>query len=184
MFDKNGCLGCLGSLVVLTFFGSMFFGGGVLMRVGGWSFSLGRDPIDRQQIINYYLTDLESRKQIAEAGVNKFHTQIEQGQCQNIFDQASEIFKKNQNLSEFNSYCQTFTLNLGSKQSSEFLDWWGQPSDKDSERYILIRYMTKFSKATARETFIWLVKDSKSELVNYEISPITSQIKQSVPNQI
>lgn len=47
----------------------------------------------------------------------------------------------------------------------------GQPTDKDSDRYILIRYITRFSKSSVRKTFVWLLKDSKAELVQYEIVP-------------
>jgi hypothetical protein len=45
--QKNGgCIGCLGSLTVVTLIGSLFFGGGVLYRVGFWNIAPGRDPID------------------------------------------------------------------------------------------------------------------------------------------
>ncbi|BAY24538.1 hypothetical protein NIES2100_43330 [Calothrix sp. NIES-2100] len=182
--DAGSCLGCLGNLVILTFFGSMFFGGGVVMRVGGLGFSLGRDPIDYQNIINYHWADLENNKKVTEEAVKKLHTQLNQGQCQDIFDQASEILKKNQSKSQVTSFCQNLTLNLGTQKSSQLTDWWGQPTDKDSEKYILTRYITTFSKASVRETFVWLVKDSKPELVNYEISPITMPVQQFVPSKI
>jgi Protein of unknown function (DUF4019) len=167
----GGCLGCLGGLVVLTLVGSMFFGGGVLMRVGSFGFSFGKDPIDRQQIINNYLANLEASKKVAEEAVNKLHTQIDRGQCKEIFDQASETFKKNLSQSQIADFCKNLKLNLGFQKSSQLTDWWGQPTDKDSTQYILLRYLTNFSKATVRETFVWLVKDGKPELVEYELYP-------------
>ncbi len=44
------------------------------MRVGSFGFVLGKNPIDQKQIINNYLTDLESSKKLAEEAVQKFHT--------------------------------------------------------------------------------------------------------------
>ena len=172
MSEKGaGCLGCLGTLVIFTFIGSMFFGGGVVMRVGGLAFSLGRDPVDQKQIINNYLTDLEDSKKVAEEAVQKFHTQLAQGKCQDIYDQASEILKKSQTQSELVSFCARLKQEAGTINSAQLTDWWGQPTDKDSDRYILLRYITMFSKSSVRETFVWLVKDSKPELVQYEILP-------------
>ncbi|MCF2145080.1 DUF4019 domain-containing protein [Desmonostoc muscorum LEGE 12446] len=184
----SGCLGCLGSLVILTFIGSIFFGGGVLMRVGGFSFVLGRNPIDRQQIINNYFTDLEYSKKIAESSVQKFHTQLEQGKCQDIYDQANELFKKSLSQSEMVSICAKLKQEIGTVNSAQITDWWGQPTDKDSENYILLRYITVFSKSSVRETFIWLIKDDKPELVKFEINPQVSnpelQINPHVSNSV
>ena len=176
-----GCLGCLGILVVLTSVGSILFGGGVLMRVGGLSFVLGRDPIDHKQIINNYLTDLESSKKVAEEAVKKFHTQIEQGKCQDIYNQANEVFKNYQSKSQIMNFCTELKRQFGPVNSTQLTDWWGKPTDKDSDRYILLRYITVFSKLSARETCIWVVKDSKPELISYVTSPY-SAVTQSSPS--
>jgi hypothetical protein len=169
--DSGGCLGCLGTLVFLTFLGSLFFGGGVLMRVGSLGFSLGKDPIDRKQIVNNYLAELEVSKKVAEAEIEQLHLQINQGRCQHIFDRGSETLKKNLSQSQVANFCEKIKLNLGSIRSSQLTDWWGRSTDPDSTHYIFLRYMTSFSKTNVRETFIWLVKDSKAELVEYEIYP-------------
>ncbi|MCC5663722.1 hypothetical protein LC653_07245 [Nostoc sp. CHAB 5784] len=168
--NGSGCLGCLGALVFWTFIGSMFFGGGVLMRVGSFGFVLGKNLIDQKQIINNYLTDLESSKKLAEEAVQKFHTQLGQGKCQDIYDQANEMFKKSLSQSEMLSVCARLKQQIGTVNSAQITDWWGQPTDKDSDKYILLRYITVFSKSSVRETFFWLVKDSKPELVQFEIN--------------
>lgn len=184
MSEKNtggcfGCLGCLGTLVVLTSVGSIFFGGGVLMRVGGSSFVLGKDPIDNKQIINNYLTDLDSSKKVAEEAVKKFHIQIEQGKCQDIYNQANEVFKNYQSQSQVMNFCRELKRQFGTVNSTQLTDWWGRSTDKDSDRYILLRYITVFSKSSVRETFVWQVLDSKPELINYELSGIKGDYKTS-----
>jgi hypothetical protein len=176
MAEKNsGCLGCLGSLVVLGFLGSLVFGGGLSMRVGGFSFVLGgKSPVDQTQVLNNYFTDLESSKIASEAAVKIFHTQLGKGQCKEIYDQASEIFKKDQNQAAIIEFCTTLKQSLGEVKSVQLIDWWGRPGDTESERYILLRFMTTFSKSSevpTLETFIWLVKDGKPGLVTYELMP-------------
>lgn len=170
----GGCLGCLGSLVIFTFLGSMFFGGGVWMRVGSFGVSL----VDRQQIINNYWTELESSKKLAEEAVKQFHTQIEQGKCQEIYNQASEVFKNSLTQSQLINVCTEFKNQFGTVNSSQLRDWWVQPTNQDSNSYILLRYITVFSKSSVRETFVWVVKSSKAELINYETA-IESTVTQS-----
>jgi hypothetical protein len=60
---------------------------------------------------------------------------------------------------------------MGSVKSSQLADWWGQPTDKDTDKYILLRYTTTFSKLPTLETFVWIVKGSKPELLQYLASP-------------
>lgn len=177
MSKTGGCLGCLGSLVVFTLFGSMFFGGGVLMRVGGLGFSLGKNPIDEPQIINNYFKDLENDKKLAEKAVQKFHMQLAQEKCQEIYQQANERFRSIYlSQSETVDNCKKLNRQFGTVSSAQLRDWWGAPVDKDS-KYILLRYVTTFSKSSGREDFIWLVKNGKTELVDYEptiLSNVTS----------
>ncbi|MBD2414498.1 hypothetical protein FACHB389_16590 [Nostoc calcicola FACHB-389] len=71
---------------------------------------------------------------------------------------------------------------------AQITDSWGQPTDNDSENYILLRYITVFSKSSVRESFVWLVKDNKPELVKFEINPqVTNpelENKPQLPNNI
>ncbi len=164
---EGGCIGCLGSLTVLTFLGSLIFGGGVLYRIGTWQFALGGDVVDRQSIINTYLNNLEDDKKIADEFNQKFRTQMEQGQYQAVYDQASDSFKKSQTLSQWINLCETINRNLGSLKSTQIIDNWLQPTSKKSEAYVLLRYMTTFAKGQTQEDSIWLVKDNKPELIQY-----------------
>jgi Protein of unknown function (DUF4019) len=164
-----GCFGCLGGLVVLTFIGSIFFGGGVLMRVAGFQFSLG-NPVDEQRVLGNYLSDLEGKQKTAAEATQKFHTQLDQGKCKEIYAQASEMFKRNQREADLVDFCTKIRRKLGSTRSMQQIDWWGRPTEQASERYILIRYNTQFSKVSTQETFVWLVKNNKAELVSYAVS--------------
>jgi Protein of unknown function (DUF4019) len=166
---NGGCIGCLGSLAVLTLIGSLFFGGGVLYRVGSWNIALGRDPIDRQPIIASYLNDLETSKKVSNESTQNFRTQIEQGQYQAVYDRASEAFKKSLTTSQWVGFCETFKQRFGSVKSVQLMDAWVQATDKESEKYVLLRYMTTFSKVHTQENFTWIVKDGKPELIQYEI---------------
>lgn len=184
----SGCVGCLGSLVIFTFIGSIFFGGGVLLRVGQWNLNLG-DPVNTNQIIANYLDNLGSKAKIANEAVQQFHTQLNQGKCQEIYGQAGEVFKSKTSQTSLVNLCTEIKSKLGSVESTERTDWWGQPTEQAGSyeqrgSYILTHYDTKLSKATAQETFIWLVKDSKPQLVSYLISPgqISSSLNQSSPN--
>lgn len=162
-------------LLLFWFFSvQCFFGGGVLLRVGGLGISLGRDSLDRQPVNSTNLTDLETRKKIAEESSQKLRTQIEQGHCQDAYAQGSETFKKNLSYAEMISICEAIKQNVGSLSSVQLTDWWDEPADVESNGYILLRYTTTFSKATVRETFVWQVKDSKAELFSYEIYPLSA----------
>jgi Protein of unknown function (DUF4019) len=167
--NKYGsCLGCLGSLAGLTVTCSLFFGGGVLYRVGAWSLVLGKDVIDRQSIIASYWNELEGDKKVADESSQKFRTQMEQGQYQAAYDRASTPFKQSLTVSQWIGSCETMKQNLGSVKSAQLIDAWVQPTTV-SEKYILIRYLTTFAKAPMQENFTWVVKDSKPELIQYEI---------------
>ncbi|MBD2090013.1 hypothetical protein H6F67_09125 [Microcoleus sp. FACHB-1515] len=169
---SSGCLGCLGSLVILTFFGSIFFGGGVLMRVAGFQFVLG-NPVDQQRFMMNYMSDLEAKQKIAANAVQRFHNQLGQGQCEEIYEQANEILKSSQSQAELVRFCATVQREFGSVESTEQIDWWGQPANQQADQYILTRYNTRFSNASAQEIFVWLVKDDKAELVSYQVNPST-----------
>lgn len=166
----SGVTGCLGSLVILTLIGSVFFGGGVLLRVGQWHFQLG-NPAETDKTIANYLVDLESKAKIADDAVQRFNNQLNQGKCQEAYQQTSEAFKSDTSQSNFLNLCTGLKIQLGSIESIKRTDWWGQPAEK-GENYILTRYETKLSKSTALQSFTWLIKDGRAQLVNIQIFPI------------
>jgi hypothetical protein len=175
MAEKSGgCLGCLGSLVVLTFFVSIVFGGGLVMRVGWFSFVMGKNPVDQNQIISNYFNNSENDKILSENAVKVFHAQMGKGQCKEIYNEASEVLKRSQSQEAMIKFCTALKQSLGEVESTQLTDWWMQPGGTDSDNYILLRFRTNFSKvpkSPVGETFIWQVKDGKPSIVSYEVIP-------------
>lgn len=50
--SNSGCLGCLSTLFIVGCIGSFFLGGGILVRVGSWSFGLGKALINPKFILS------------------------------------------------------------------------------------------------------------------------------------
>jgi hypothetical protein len=92
------------------------------------------------------------------------------GKCQDIYNRASDLFKKTVTPHEILKLCEIIPRTLGTLKSTKLIDTSIQSSN--SENYILTRYMTEFDKGSAQETFVWLVKDKRAELVGYEIQPV------------
>jgi hypothetical protein len=161
--------GCLGTLISLAFFGAIIFGGGVLFRVGGFRLVLGQ-PIAPEESNNQYLNNLAQKKDAADKAVQTFHIRMGQGKCNEIYDEADEILKRNQSREVIERLCTNQRLKLGSVKSSQQIEWWARPANSTNQ-YILTRYDTQFSGASAQEVFIWLVTNSKARLVNYEVIP-------------
>jgi hypothetical protein len=159
--------GCLGALITLTFIGSTIFGGGILLRIGSLNLGLGH-PVDKFQIIAEYLDGLESKAKVADESVQKFHKQLNQGKCQEIYEQATVEFKQITSQSEVEKLCAAVNSQIGLMTSTKRTEWWGRPGDQGGH-YLFVRYNTEFSRTPAYELFTWLVKDGKSSLGSYEI---------------
>lgn len=168
--SRQGCGGCLGSLFVICFASSILFGGGVLFRFGQWGgFAVG-NPVDTNQVIAAYLDELGSKAKIADEAVKRFHKQLNQGNCQETYLDATEHLRSKTDQSGFVDLCSEIKSKFGSVVATAQVDWWGGP-DEQGGRYVLTRHYTTFSRTPAQETFIWLVKDRKTQLVSYQIAP-------------
>ncbi|HEY9762975.1 MAG TPA: hypothetical protein V6D07_10640 [Trichocoleus sp.] len=143
------------------------------MRLGQVRLSLG-DPVEIDQVtgqaVTNYLNNLTSKAEVADKATQQFHTQLNQGKCQEVYEQATEMFKSNTSKSDLINLCSVIKTTYGSIETAQQTDWWGSSAEQEGE-YILARYITRLSKSTARETFVWLVKDDKAQLVNYEMYP-------------
>lgn len=143
------------------------------MRLGQMRLTLG-DPVEIDQVtdqaVTDYLNNLASKAEVADKATQQFHAQLNQGKCQEVYEQATEMFKSNTSKSDLISLCSAIKTTYGSIETAQQTDWWGSPAEQEGE-YVLTRYNTKLSKSTARETFIWLIKDDKPQLVNYEMYP-------------
>lgn len=172
MSNSSGSSSCLGNLFSLALIGGILFG---LVRcsvsIGGFTIGVNAG---RQQPEVVDTTDLEGKKKAAEAAVEQFHTQLSQGKCQNIYEQANEKFKHQISQADLLKKCEEVTHQLGAVKSSQQVFWDWQPTEHSSGKYIRIQYNTNFSNSPTRETFIWLVDGSKTELVSYYIEPVVS----------
>lgn len=172
--NSSGCSGCLGNLFSIAILGAILFG---LVRcsvsIGGFNFGINAG---RQQPNVIDLTDIEMKTKVSEAAIGQFHTQLFQGECQNIYEQANEKFKQKITQADFLKGCEKANLKLGTIKSSQKVssDW--QPAEQDSSKYIRLQYNTNFANVgAAKETFIWLVNGSKPELVFYDLKPVNSE---------
>ena len=149
----------------------MFFGGGVLMRVGRWSFNLGNPANSEQIIVNHY-SDLESKAKISDEATQQFYQYLNQGNCQKIYDQSTELFQSSVSESVWTNTCSQIKIQNGTVEDSEQFDWWGHPA-KEGGSYILSQRNTKFSESTVQEDFVWLVEGGESKLLSYRTGAVT-----------
>ena len=171
----SGCFGCLGTLFFLTFIGSMLFGAtSIAVKVGDSTFGFGSAVnLFKQEKSISDSNDLQTKTQATEQTVKQLHTQLDQGKCQEIYEQANEVFKRATSQSDFLSNCEKIRQDFGTVKSAQLLDSWERPTTQ-YEKYILLRYQTSFSIFSAQETFVWLVKGSgsKPELIQYQINSV------------
>ncbi|MEH2326247.1 MAG: hypothetical protein V7K32_22340 [Nostoc sp.] len=176
--SSPGCCGCLGIILFLLFIGSIIFGGAsIAVKFGDYVFGFGSVVNSWQTSKNIDSNDLETKYQAAELAVKQFHSQLEQGKCKEIYEQANEAFKKASNYAEFLTFCHQLNIKIETIKSVQQLDYWWQLTNNDSEKYILIRYETKSSQSSIQETFVWLVKDSKPELMGYHVFPLATSMQ-------
>ena len=169
--ENSGCLGCLGMLFFLVFVASPFLWGmfyvisgkadvsiqncSLIFRSG---FSISCEP-------QFTPNNLENKVQVVEAAITKFHTHLEQAQCQDIYSEATEGFRKNNQQTDFLAHCQQFSQQLGTLKSVELGQWSWRIINQNSEQ---IRVYSKaiFSKSSIGEVFAWELKNNKL-LLNY-----------------
>lgn len=177
--SNSGCLGCLSTLFIVGCISSFFLGGGILVRVGSWSFGLGKALMNPEY---GYLDDLESNRNATEEAVQNFRQLLEQGKCHEIYSQSNEAFKQSLSQVEMANLCKKMKQEVGTIKSSQITDAWMQPAEETDNQYILLRYTSTSSKFLLRETFVWLVGENQPELVQYEVFPqsISAQSSEKV----
>jgi hypothetical protein len=107
----------------------MLFGGGFMMKIGPLAVGSNRTSPNQDQSLNNYFSDLENNKSASEGAVKVFHTQVGQGQCKEIYDQASEMLKKNQTQERLISFCTQLKENFGEVKTTQLIDWWVRPGE-------------------------------------------------------
>ncbi|MGH7998772.1 MAG: DUF4019 domain-containing protein [Brasilonema sp.] len=180
----------MGTIISLTFIGSLLFGAaGISVRFGNmfFGFAMGSSYGTKHQqddnAVNN-ITDLENKTKAVEETVKQFHTQLDQGKCKETHEQANQVFKQAISQLDFLNLCEKMRRELGTAKSTQLLDSWKSLMNQSSDEYILSRYYTTFSNVSAEETFVWLVKKSKPELIQYQINPvIQNQVNPVTPKQ-
>lgn len=172
MSQTKGCASCVGNLIFIFFISSLLFSG-LKCSVGFGNFSIGFGSWIRQNENLTNLTELESQKKIVEEAVKIFHSQLNQGQCGKIHQQASEAFKQYIRQYEFQDWCENLRNQLGTVKSSQLVTWNAQAAENYSSNYIVILYNTNFSNFSSpvQTAFIWRVENGKAELYGYNVNP-------------
>ncbi len=105
-------------------------------------------------------------KQLAEAGVTKFHAQLEAEQYQEIFSQASSEFQKSGTEAELMEFFSAVHRKLGGVQNSQeqgfFINY------GTAGTMVTLTYKTDFANGQASEQFVWRVGEQPS-LVSYRV---------------
>jgi hypothetical protein len=189
MSESRGCLGCLGNLIFITLIGGLLFGGlRCSISLGGLRLGFGSGIAPDENVVN--LTELEPQKKIVEESVKIFNAQLNQGKCDAINQQSSQIFRQNARQLGVANWCEKLRQELGTVESSELLDWNGKNAgnfNNASDYYILVLYNTHFSKLSApvKTVFTWRVQNGKAELYGYHIDPADlPQNSNAMPNPI
>jgi hypothetical protein len=189
MSEKNesgcgSCLGTLGSLAVVVILGFMFTPhGGMFVRVGSSVFTFGRPTFDGKPMgTTVEAETVEANKKVVVEAVKTLHGRLDQGKCDEIYDQSTSSALKNyQSKASFSLLCDQWKQTGGLK-STEIADWWGKPTE-NQDRLMLIRYMTVTQNTPILETFVWLInKESKAELVSYQAQPDSAVAKSPSPS--
>ena len=174
MSKSSSCLGCLINLLFVGFIGSILFGmTRCSIGLGNFNITLGGTIGSKEKAVD--LTDVGNKKKAAEEAVKQFHSQLSKGKCKDIYEQANEAFKRGISQPNLLSRCEKMCQELGDIQSSRQVKWDWRPGNRDSDKYIALQYDTSFQNSLVKETFIWIVQDSKPELYLYKTDSIDSK---------
>lgn len=150
----SGCLsGCGFLLFTLTFFGCIRQEAGIQI-----------ETTSQPDVISS--PELENKAEVADRAVQKFHTQVNQGECQEAYKQAADSFKDTFNLSEVTYFCSEMRSQFGSVKSTVRVSQ-SEQQDKQGISYLVTSYVTELSSVSASETFVWLADDSQVQLAGY-----------------
>ncbi|RMF66734.1 MAG: hypothetical protein D6742_09230 [Cyanobacteria bacterium J069] len=126
----------------------------------------------KYQFLN--ITNLQTKQQKVTAAVQKFHTQIGEGQCQAIYEQASDLFRRDNQHSDFLTYCDGARQNFGTAASFEITAWEWLPFDSHADEYVRVYLTARSQHAARQEVLLWQIKNNEAQLVSqlYALIPI------------
>lgn len=186
--EASGCLGCLGTLLFLIFVVPSLISGLFALVQGkatvslskcsfkignGVSFSCDPQITAKYQFLN--VTDLESKKSAITGSIRQLHIRVDKGDCQTIYEQASEVLQRDNKQADFLQYCDGLHQTIGTTKSFEPVSWEWLPSDENSDEYVRVYSKVSSTKSSINETSIWQIKDKKPSLAAHFYEPIPAQ---------
>ena len=138
----SGCLGGCGFLL------------GILMLSGVLRIDRGiQIEVTEPNAVD--LAELEDKAKVADRAVQKFHTQLNQGECQEVYEQTAEIYKDATDLSQWMYLCSEIKSQFGDVESTIRVDQSEQ--HEQGIDYFAASYDTKLSNASINEVFMWII---------------------------
>jgi hypothetical protein len=110
------------------------------------------------------------RKQMAEAGVAKFHSQLDAERYHDIYVQSDPEFQKSGSEAEITEFLSAVHRKLGKMLSAEEQSFFVNFST--SGTIISLTYKSVFANGSAAEQFVWRASD-RASLVSYRIDSRT-----------
>jgi hypothetical protein len=106
-----------------------------------------------------------------EAAIQKLHTQIAQGACAAIWQEADASFQSAVTQDEFEKLCHVIPRRFGAFVKSEPGTW--NINANDSGIHVRMSLKSQYEKGNAEEVFVFLKHDQHVRLVHYQIlSPL------------
>lgn len=101
--------------------------------------------------------------ELAERAVERFHEQLNAGQFEAIYDEASEEFQKSDSKEQLVSFLRIVATKLGDARSAKKVSW--NVNFGFSQTTVTLGYETQFKEELAREQFLYRVKSSQAQLL-------------------
>jgi len=107
-------------------------------------------------------------KNIADAAVKLFHTQLGSEQIHEIYIGTSDEFRKASTEAQFTEFLSAVKRKLGSVKSSTPMGW--RVNYVPMGTIVNLEYQTEFDDGPATESFSWRIKGKHAELMGYNIN--------------
>jgi hypothetical protein len=104
---------------------------------------------------------------IAERAVERFHQQLSAQQIDAIYDEAAEDFQRSDGREQITSFLKIVANKLGKVQSTKKVSW--GVDFHVGNTTVTLGYETEFQGGTAKETFVYRIKDGRAHLLSYNV---------------
>lgn len=110
---------------------------------------------------------MKKGKEIAERGVEKFHSQLNAGQFKEIYAETDEAFKKAATEQDAVALFEAVRRKLGTVQKASLTGW--HVNSAMGGTAVTLGYDVEFSEGKGVEQFVFKVNGDKALLFNYNI---------------